>query len=78
MDLTDEQWQMLQPLVPKKMPREDGRGRPRVGSREVLNGILWVLRKRGVDLISPHRHPRRLARTGANRAATAADGRSSA
>lgn len=44
MDLTDEQWAVLEPLIPKKQPREDGKGRPRCDDREVLAGILWVLR----------------------------------
>lgn len=39
-DLTDEQWQLIQPLLP---PRKK-RGRPRVDDRQVLNGILYVLR----------------------------------
>jgi len=43
MDMTDEQWQILSPLIPEKLPREDGKGRPGVGRRKVLNGILWVL-----------------------------------
>jgi transposase len=44
MDLTDEQWTILSPLIPVKAIREDGKGRPRINNREVLNGILWVLR----------------------------------
>lgn len=48
MDLTDEQWVLIAPLVADK-PRIkrrkiDRRGRPRVPAREVWNGILWVLR----------------------------------
>src|SRR5579884_999273 len=44
MDLTDEQWQVLDPLIGELPRRPDGRGRPWRGSREVLNGILWILR----------------------------------
>jgi transposase len=44
MDITDEQWTILEPHIPEKLPREDGKARPRVNNREVLNGILWVLR----------------------------------
>jgi transposase len=44
MDLTDEQWAILEPLVPIKAQQEDGKGRPRINNRDVLNGILWVLR----------------------------------
>ena len=44
MELTDKQWAVLEPLIPKKQPREDGKGRPRVDNRDVLDGILWMLR----------------------------------
>jgi transposase len=43
-NLTDEQWAILEPLIPEPPRREDGRGRPWRDSRDVLNGILWVLR----------------------------------
>ena len=42
MRLTDEQWAIVEPLIPIKR-REDGKGRPRVDSRAVLEAILWVL-----------------------------------
>jgi len=39
-DLTDAQWQALEPLLPKQ-----GRmGRPRADDRRTVNGILYVLR----------------------------------
>jgi transposase len=44
MDLTDEQWVVLEPLIGEMPRRVDGRGRPWRSSREVLNGILWILR----------------------------------
>ena len=44
MDLTDEQWDLLEPLIPEPSRREDGRGRPWRDPRDVLNGILWILR----------------------------------
>ena len=48
MDLTDEQWALIRPLVvdkPRiKRRKVDGRGRPRVPARDVWNGILWILR----------------------------------
>ncbi len=43
-DLTGEQWEVLEPLIPKPPRRVDGRGRPWRHPREVLDGILWVLR----------------------------------
>jgi transposase len=40
MDLSDEQWVVLDPLIGEMPRRADGRGRPWRSSREVLNGIL--------------------------------------
>jgi transposase/quercetin dioxygenase-like cupin family protein len=40
-ELTDAQWQCLQPLLP---PPRKGRGRPRADDRRTLNGVLYVLR----------------------------------
>lgn len=57
MDLTDEQWQLLEPLIPKPPLRSDGRGRPWRAAREVLNGILWVLRTGAPWKDLPERYP---------------------
>ena len=43
-ELTDEQWTILEPLLPRLRRRSDGRGRPWRSQREVLNGVLWILR----------------------------------
>ena len=43
-ELTDEQWVLLEPLLPELPRRDDGRGRPWRSQREVLNGVLWILR----------------------------------
>ena len=40
-DLTDEQWALVEPLLPPQKPRT---GRPARNHREVLNGILWIAR----------------------------------
>jgi len=40
--LNDQQWQKIKPLLPKV--GRGGRGRPRADERQVLEGILWVLR----------------------------------
>ena len=38
-ELTDEEWAIIQPLLPNKP-----RGVPRVDDRPVINGILWRFR----------------------------------
>jgi transposase len=43
MELTDVQWALLQPLVEPKTPRKR-RGRPWRDTRQVLEGVLWILR----------------------------------
>lgn len=57
MDLTDEQWEVLEPLIPDPFRRADGRGRPWRESRDVLNGILWVLRTGAPWHDLPERYP---------------------
>ena len=55
-ELTDEQWFLIEPLFDK--PNEiQTRGRPSRPAREVLNGVLWILRSgaRWSDL--PERFP---------------------
>lgn len=44
MKLTNSQWKVLEPLLPKAVVRKDGKGRPWKDPRDVLDGILWVLR----------------------------------
>ena len=41
--LTDEQWAKISPLLPSEKLGSKG-GRPPAPNREVLEGILWVLR----------------------------------
>ena len=43
MQLTDEQWSVVERLIPKPKIRKDGKGRPRVEARRVLDGMLWIL-----------------------------------
>ena len=44
-ELADEQWAVGDPLIPTPPRRDDRRGRPWRNAREVLCGILWVLRR---------------------------------
>jgi transposase len=57
MDLTDDQWTVLEPLMGELPKRADGRGRPWRSSREVLNGILWILRTGAQWADLPDRYP---------------------
>lgn len=43
MRLLEEQWTLVAPLLPGS-PRRDGRGRPRKPDRDILEGILWILK----------------------------------
>ena len=40
-ELTDEQWEKLEPLLPPLKPRT---GRPNKDHRTIINGILWILK----------------------------------
>ena len=54
--INDEQWKLLKPMLAKPKARPKG-GRPTIDSRQVLEGIVWVLRTgaRWQDL--PDRYP---------------------
>ena len=41
-DLTDHEWQQLEPLLPPQKTKK--KGNPYKDHRTVINGILWVLR----------------------------------
>jgi len=58
-DLTDAQWRRIEPLLPKPRRRSDGRGRPWRDPRDVLNGILWVMRTGAQWDEMPGRYPPR-------------------
>src|SRR2546425_8334902 len=40
-ELTDEQWERLQPLLPPQKPKT---GRPSKDHRTLINGMLWIMR----------------------------------
>ena len=40
--LTDTQWQLLEPLLPRD-PEQRGKGSPHAPWRQVCNTILWIL-----------------------------------
>jgi transposase len=39
-EVTDDQWRLIEPLIPAAAPT----GRRRIEPRTVLNGVLWILR----------------------------------
>jgi transposase len=41
--INDDRWKLIEPLLPKPKRNPKG-GRPSIDNREVLEGILWVLR----------------------------------
>ena len=57
LDVTDAQWEILNDLIPEPRRREDRRGRPWKARRDVLNGILWVLRTGAPWADLPERYP---------------------
>jgi transposase len=56
-DLTDAQWAALNPLIPEPVRRPDGHGRPWKPRRDVLNGILYILRTGAAWADLPERYP---------------------
>ena len=57
MDLTNEQWKRIEPLIPKPKWRPGCRGRPPRDPRDVLDGILWILRTGAPWKDLPERYP---------------------
>src|SRR5579875_643229 len=40
--VTDEQWELIAPLLPEGRRRKDNRGRPWASNRACFEGILWI------------------------------------
>jgi transposase len=57
MKLTDAQWAVVESLLPLPPTRSDERGRPRRGNREILDGVLWMLRTGAQWSELPERFP---------------------
>ena len=57
MELTDDAWSIVEPLIPKPEVRRDGRGRPWKSARLVLDGIVWILRTGAPWRYLPERYP---------------------
>jgi len=56
-DLTEAQWAVLDRLIPEPVRRKDRRGRPWKPRRDVLNGILYILRTGAPWADLPDRYP---------------------
>jgi transposase len=57
MELTDAQWSVVEPLIPQPKRRQDGRGRPWISARLVLDGIVWILRTGAPWRYLPREYP---------------------
>lgn len=57
MDITDRQWIKIEPVILQSLCKKDSRGRKPRDPREVLNGILWVLRTGAPWKDLPERYP---------------------
>lgn len=58
MDLTDEQWAVIEPHLPQdERAGSSKEGRPFRPARDVLNGVLWVLRTGAPWADLPKRYP---------------------
>ena len=57
MELTKEQWNRIEPIILSLTPVKDPRGRKARDPREVMNGILWILRTGAPWKDLPQRYP---------------------
>jgi transposase len=57
MDMTNQQWKRIEPIIKALTPDKDPRGRPTRDLREVFNGILWILRTGAPWKDMPQRYP---------------------
>jgi len=57
MELTNEQWKRIESIIASLAPKKDPRGRRPRNPRDVLNGILWILRTGAPWKDLPQRYP---------------------
>lgn len=57
MELTNKQWELIEPLFPERELKPSGKGRPARHPREVLDGVLWVLKTGAQWSELPYRYP---------------------
>ncbi|MFT4066032.1 transposase [Paraburkholderia sp.] len=56
-DINDEEWLRVAQLLPELRPRRESRGRPLANTREVLNGVLWVMNSGDAWSAMPGKYP---------------------
>jgi putative transposase len=56
-DLTDDQWERIQPLLPQPKSGGPQGGRPAVDRREILDALFYQLRAGGAWRMIPHDFP---------------------
>lgn len=57
MDITNDQWALVSPIIKSAIPDKKVSGRPRVDSRAILNGILWICRTGAPWKDLPEKYP---------------------
>lgn len=57
MDITNEQWHLVSPIIGSAVPAKQVAGRPRVDDRSILNGILWICRTGATWKDLPDKYP---------------------
>ena len=57
MELTDKQWKVIEPILPKSKSKPGKKGRSSVDKRAVFNGIIWILRTGSQGREAPDRYP---------------------
>jgi transposase len=55
--LSDEQWKLIEPLLPPPKRRKDGHGRPAKPNRDCFEGILWILQTGAAWRFLPEEFP---------------------
>jgi transposase len=55
--LTDEQWELIGPLLPQPRRRKDNRWRPWASNRSCFEGILWILQTGAARRFLPDEFP---------------------
>lgn len=55
--LSDEQWELIEPLLPEPPRRKDKRGRPWAANRPCFEAILWILQTGAAWRFLPEKFP---------------------